>query len=209
MKKKILENAGFVVGLATILGIFFCRNSLSNAAIVGSIGVIIYGLVNCLNNNKLGVLFISIGSSLLSAMYLYKTDILPKFESITFFISMSMALMVIIATIFEILNVRAMLKIHSLVVDAKVVDLLKNPNTKKEFYQPIYEYIMGSDVYTVGLPGYVEKNIPRIGDTIKLHVNPNDKEDVYFEKKKKDNLHMLFVGLFFLIASILIIISLF
>ena len=37
----------------------------------------------------------------------------------------------------------------------------------------------------------------------------DDKEDVYFEKRKSDNIHMLLVGLFFLIASIIIIISLF
>ena len=141
MKKNILENISFIIGAATILGIFFCRDSLSNAAIVGSIGAIIYGAVSCFASNRLGVLFISIGTSLLSAMSLYKYDVLPKFESITFFICMSMALMVVIATIFEILNVKAMLKIHSMKVDAKVVDLVKNPNTKKEYYQPIYQYI--------------------------------------------------------------------
>ena len=209
MKNKILDNISFVVGIATILGIFFCRSSLSNAAIVGSIGLIIYGIVNCFNSNKLGVLFVSIGSSLLSAMYIYKAGVLPKFESITFFICMSMALMVVIATLFEIFNVRSMLKLYSLKVDAKVVDLVKNPNTKKEFYQPIYEYIIGKDVYTVGLPGFIEKNIPKIGDTIKLNVNPKDNGDVYFEKKKTDNIHMILIGAFFLIASILIIVSLF
>ena len=209
MKKKILENASFIVGAATILAMFFCRNSLTNAAIVGSVGVIVYGLVNCLNSNKLGVLFMSIGASLLSAIFIYIADFLEKFEAITFFICMSMALMVIIATIFEILNLKAMLKKYSLLVDAEVVDLVKNPNTKKEYYQPIYEYTIGRDKFTVGLPGFLDKNLPKIGDTIKLHVNPEDNEDVYFDKKKSENIHMILVGLFFLIFSILIIISLF
>lgn len=209
MKKKILENASFVVGLLTVIGIFIFKDSLMKAAIVGGIGVIIYGFVSCLNSNRLGILFMSIGSSLVCAVSLYKYDVLDKFDAITFFFCMSMALMVVIAILFEIFNVRAMLKSHSLKVDAKVVDLLKNPNTKKEYYQPVYEYIIGKDVYTVGLPGYLEKNLPKLGDTIKLNVNPDDKEDVYFEKRKSDNIHMLLVGLFFLIASIIIIISLF
>lgn len=209
MKKKILENASFVIGLLTVIGVFIFKDSLTKAAIVGSIGVILYGLVSCLNNNRLGVLFMSIGGSLIGAISLYSNEVLDKFDSITFFFCLSMALMVVIAALFEIFNVKAMLKSHSLRVDAKVVDLLKNPNTKKEYYQPIYEYVIGNELYTVGLPGYLDKNLPKVGDTIKLNVNPDDKEDVYFEKRKSDNVHMIAVGLFFLVASILIIISLF
>ena len=209
MKKKILDNASFVVGLLTVLAVFLCKDSLTNAAIVGSIGVILYGLVNCFNANRLGILFMSIGCSLITAMSLYKYDVLPKFESITFFICMSMAIMVVVAAIFELFNIKSMNKKYSLKVDAKVVDLVKNPNTKKEYYQPVYEYVIGKDVFTVGLPGFLDKNLPKIGDVIKLNVNPEDKEDVYFTKRKEDNIHMVAVGLFFLIVSVLIIISLF
>ena len=91
---------------------------------------------------------------------------------------------------------------HSLEVESTVIDLVKNPNTNKEFYQPIYEYVIDDVVMEVGAPGYYEKRIPKLGDKLKIYVNPENHLDVYFESGKKDRIYNIAVGLFLLIASI-------
>ena len=61
----------------------------------------------------------------------------------------------------------------------------------------------------VGSPVYYEKRIPKLGDKLIIFVNPEDPLDVYFEKSKSDKLYGIAVGMFLLIASIVIIITLF
>lgn len=209
MKNKIFENLKFIVGIVTILLIVVFQKSLSTVAIIGGVGLALYGVCAFLSNDKLGYVFTGMGISLVSAVSLFKLDVLPKFESITFFFCLSMALIVILAFIFEKYSDKEHKRIHSLEIDAEVIDLVKNPNTKKEYYQPIYEYYIDNESYAVPLPGYIDKGIPSIGEKIKLYVNPDDVTDVYFEKRKSDKLYLMTVGLFLLVASIGIIISLF
>lgn len=207
--KKVLENLKFVVGIVTLLLVFVFKNDLSIVALVGGVGVALYGICSFLTGEKIGFVLTGLGISLVSATSIYKLNILPEFESVTFFICLSMALIVILSFIFEYFNDKDLRKVHSLEVEAEVVDLLKNPNTTKEYYQPIYEYSLNEEILTVGLPGFINKGIPNLGDKLKIYVNPNDILDVYFEKRKSDKLYMIAVGLFFLIASIVIIITLF
>ncbi len=209
MKNKIIETLKFIVIIVTLLLIVVFQNSLSTAAIIGGVGVTLYGICVFLLKDKLGYVFTGLGISLISSMAIYKLDILPKFESITFFICLSMSLIVILSFIFEYITAKEYKRVHSLEIEAEVIDLIKNPNTKKEFYQPLFAYNVDGEELVVGLPGYIDKGIPKLGDKQKIYVNPNDSLDVYFEKRKNDKLYMLAVGLFFLIASVIIIITLF
>jgi len=209
MKNKVIDTIRFIVGVLTIILVFIFKDSLSIVGLIAGVGVSLYGVCSFLLGDKLGCVLLSLGLSLISSLGLYKLDVLPEFEAITFFICLSMILIVILAFIFEYINDKEMKKIHSLEVEAEVIDLLKNPNTNKEFYQPLYQYEINDVVMEVGMPGFLEKNLPKLGDKLKIYVNPEDNLDVYFEKNKSEKLYMFSIGLFFLIASIVIIITLF
>lgn len=209
MKNKIIDTLKFIIGVITVILVVVFKDNLSTAGLVGGIGVALYGVCSFLLGDKLGYIFTSLGVSLVSALSIYKLDILEQFESVTFFICLAMALIVIFSLIFEYITDKNFKKIHSLEVEAEVIDLFKNPNTTKEFYQPIYAYRVGKQDLEVGAPGFYDKGLPKLGDKLKIYVNPNDNLDVYFEKKMADKLHFFAVGAFFLVASIVIIITLF
>lgn len=209
MKNKILDTIKFIIGVVTIILVLVFQTNMMLAAFIGSIGLSLYGILSCILGNKYGYLFTSLGISLCVALGIYKIGLLPKFESITFFMCMSLSLFIVIAFVFEIINEKQMLLVHDMEVEGFVVDLVLNPNTKKEYYQPIYQYEVDGETYVVGTPGYIEKDIPRIGDLIKLHVNSKDVTDVYFSKTLKEKIHMASLGIFLIVVSIIIIITLF
>lgn len=209
MKNKIIDSIRFTIGVVTLILVFIFKSNLSTVGLVAGVGVALYGVCSLLMGERLGYVFSGLGSSLFISMIIYKMKLLPQFESITFFMCLSLSLIVIISIIFDEVTDKDMKKKHSLEVESTVIDLVKNPNTNKDFYQPIYEYVIDDVVMEVGAPGYYEKRIPKLGDKLKIYVNPEDHLDVYFEKGKRDKIYNIAVGLFLLIASIVIIISLF
>ncbi|MBR6821023.1 MAG: hypothetical protein IKM55_02230 [Bacilli bacterium] len=209
MKNKIIDSIRFTIGVVTLILVFIFKSNLSTVGLVAGVGVALYGVCSLLMGERLGYVFSGLGSSLFISIVIYKMKILPQFESITFFMCLSLSLIVIISIIFDEITDKEMKKKHSLEVESTVIDLVKNPNTNKEFYQPIYEYVIDDVVMEVGAPGYYEKRIPKLGDKLIIYVNPEDHLDVYFEKGKRDKIYNIAVGLFLLIASIVIIISLF
>lgn len=209
MKNKIIDSIRFTIGVVTLILVFIFKSNLGTVGLVAGVGVALYGVCSLLMGERLGYVFSGLGSSLFISIIIYKMKILPQFESITFFMCLSLSLIVIISIIFDEITDKEMKKKHSLEVESTVIDLVKNPNTNKEFYQPIYEYVIDDVVMEVGAPGYYEKRIPKLGDKLIIYVNPEDHLDVYFEKGKRDKIYNIAVGLFLLIASIVIIISLF
>lgn len=209
MKNKIIDSIRFTIGVVTLILVFIFKSNLSTVGLVAGVGVALYGVCSLLMGERLGYVFSGLGTSLFISIVIYKMKILPQFESITFFMCLSLSLIVIISIIFDEITDKEMKKKHSLEVESTVIDLVKNPNTNKEFYQPIYEYVIDDVVMEVGAPGYYEKRIPKLGDKLIIYVNPEDHLDVYFEKGKRDKIYNIAVGLFLLIASIVIIISLF
>jgi hypothetical protein len=91
----------------------------------------------------------------------------------------------------------------------KVIDLERNPNTKKEYYRPIYAYYLDNGEYKVGLPYYLNKKIPKIGDEISLKVSSRDHADVYFEKNLLQKIRYWGTGFGLIIICLGILISLF
>ena len=209
MKNKIVDTIRFIVGAVTVILVFIFKDSLSTAGLIGSVGLLIYGVTSLLMKDRLGYVYSGLGISLFSSILIYKFKLLPQFESITFFMCLSLSLIIVISLMFDEVTDREFKKKHSLKVEATVIDLVKNPNTNREFYQPIYEYEVNDVVMEVGAPGYYEKRIPKLGDKLIIFVNPEDPLDVYFEKAKRDKIYSIAVGTFLLVASIAIIISLF
>lgn len=209
MKNKTVDTIRFIVGVVTVILVFIFKSSLSTAGLIGGVGLLLYGICSLLLGERLGYVFSGLGVSLFTSVLIYKFGLLPQFESITFFMCLSLSLIIVISLIFDEVTEREFKKKYSLEIESTVIDLVKNPNTNKEFYQPVYEYVVNDVVMEVGSPVYYEKRIPKLGDKLIIFVNPEDPLDVYFEKSKSDKLYSIAVGMFLLIASIVIIITLF
>lgn len=209
MKKKVLDNISYVIALATLLCIVIFKDDAVRMLFIGSIGAFLYGLCSLFTKNKYGIPLFSGGITLFTTMILYNSKILDRFESITFFICSTLALLFIVSFICKVLRDKAIRKKYDLVVEAEVVDLLRNPNTKKEFYQPVFGYKVNDDYYEVGYPGFMEKRIPSIGDKRKILVSSKDNADVYFELDLINTLYFWGLGLLFIIVCTIIIVTLF
>lgn len=209
MKNKMLDTIRFIIGVITVILVFMFKKNLGDVGLISGIGLTLYGICSLLMKERLGYIFSGLGSSLFISVLIFKIGVLPQFESITFFMCLSLALIIVVSIVFDVVTDRNFKQKHSLEVEAVVIDLVKNHNTNKEFYQPVYEYEVDGVVMNVGAPGYYEKRIPKLGDKLMIYVNPHDVLDVYFEERKSDKSYHLAVSLFLFVASIVIIITLF
>lgn len=209
MKEKILNTLSFAIIIVTILLIVIFQNSSQNMLLIASSGMILYGMCVILQKNKYGLLVLSMGLSILMAVCFYKFNVLDKVDSITFMICFTMFLLVLISFIFRCINNKKIFNKYNIVVNAKVIDLVKSPNSKIEYYQPIYEYNIEDKFFEVGAPGYMDKFIPKIGDSREIYVSSEDYMDVYFDKSKIEKIYNLISSLLLLVASLIIIITLF
>ena len=75
---------------------------------------------------------------------------------------------------------------------AKVYDIKRVANTKKYYFEIIYQYEYKKQKYFVSHPKYKKRFFPKIGSTIDLYINEDNPEDVYFKKSI-----FLMLGLFF------------
>ena len=208
-KDNILDTLSFIIGLVTIILVVVFRNSYTTVFIIASIGSLLYGVLSIINKNNYGYLFTSLGLSLLITMILYMNNVLDRFDSVTFMITGSVFSLMIITLVFDFIKRKNELKKYSLIVEGTVVDLIKNPNTTKEYFQPVYEYILDNEVFQVSLPRYINKFIPNVGDKLKIYVNPDNMEEVYFDKSKKEKITDYGISFFLMISSLIIMITLF
>lgn len=209
MKKKILDNLSFGVVVISLLLIVVFKDKVQTMLFIASGGFILYGILAFLDGNRYGVVSLGCGISLFGTMLLYINEVLDKVDSITFIVCMSMSMIIVISYVFMFINEKAIFKKYSLIVEAEVVDLEKNPNTKKEYYSPVYAYSLKNKDYLVNLPYYINRNIPKIGDKIKLYVDPDDNLDVYFDKNLFNKIRYWGSGIVLIVVCIGIIVSLF
>lgn len=207
-KEKLLDSFSFIIVILTLILMLIFKDNIIIVGMIAGAGSFLYGMCNIVKKNSLGCIFFSIGLSLLITLLLYKR-VLDKADSVTFMICLSTFLITIFTLIFMYFNDKKIFKQYDIVVDGKVVDLIKNPNTKQEFYQVIYEYELKGKVYNVATPGYMDRNIPSIGDTIKIYVDSKDLENVYFDKTKKQKICNVLLCLLLMVVSLIILINLF
>ncbi len=208
-KEKILDTLSFIVAIATIIISLCFKNNYKYLILIASIGASIYGLLASLNKNNYGYIFLSLGPSALIAVLLYMNNILDKVDSVTFMITCSVFMLMVITLIFNYLNRKINFKKYSLIVEGSVIDLVKNPNTKKEYFQPVYEFEVDGEVYNVDYPIFMNRFIPNIGDKQKIYVNANDHKDVFFDKNTREKIYDYVLSIFLIIASLIIMITLF
>lgn len=209
MKNKIIDNLIFVIGAVTLLLICFYSKNIKLTALIGSVGLTLVGSCYLLKNDTTGYLLFSTGVSLFFSMFFYMLEVFDKFKAVTFMLCSSLALLMIVTLVFSFLNSKKIFKKYSVVVEGKVVDLVKNPNTTKEYYQPIYQYEYQDEVYTVGFPGFKNMFIPKIGDKLKIFLEPEDCMNVYFDKTIWEKIYKYGLCSFLMIVSIIIVVTLF
>lgn len=208
-KENILNTLIYIFTITTLLLMVYYQNNLTKMAWIIGMGATLIGILMILKKNNYGYLVFSTGFSLFLSVLTFTTNLLDKGDSVTFMICMSIFLLMVITFAINIANMNKVKKIYSKSIDARVSDLLRNPNTKKEYYQIECEYVINDSLYTVVEPDYIKYFIPRIGDIKKIRVNSDDYTDVFFEKRLPQKIYEngLVIGL--IIVSLMIIISLF
>lgn len=208
-KNSITTALIYIITLATIILMVCFQENLTKVAWIVGTGATIVGLLTIFKKNNYGYLIFSTGISLFLAVLLYSMDILSKSNSITFMICLSICMLMIITLIISTTNKKKISTMYDLTIEATVTDLIKNPNTKKEYYQILYEYIVDDTSYTVGSPNFICKNIPNIGDTLKIRVSSKDPTEVYFDKKPLEEFYEKSLTIGLIIITIIIIVTLF
>lgn len=209
MKNKILDNLSFVIIAVTLVLIAIFSKNGKVMLFIGAIGSSLYGVIACIKRERYGTVCLGAGLSLLVTILLYTNKILDKVDSTTFFVCSSMTVVCFITYIFMFINEKEIFKKYSLIVEGTVVDLEKNPNTKKDYFSPVYVYSVNDKEYRVGLPYYINRNIPNIGDKTKIYVDPDDNLDVYFDRNLLNKIRYWGTGLALIIVCVIIIFSLF
>ena len=209
MKNKVLENISFVIVAITLILIAVFSENGKMMLYIASGGLIISGILSCIMKNRHGAMILGGGLSLLTTMFIYTNEILDKVDSTTFFVCLTLILISVISYVFMVINEKDINKKYNMEVEAEIIDLEKNPNTKKEYYRPVYKYYLDNGEYKVALPYFLDKNFPKVGDKVKIKVDSNDHADVYFERKLLDKIYYWGTGAVLIIAAVGILISLF
>mgnify|MGYP007056167223 CR=1 FL=1 len=208
-RDKLLDNITYIIGLITIILVVVLSKHLTNSLIVGEIGASLYGVVSIIKKERTGFLVLSLGIGALISTLLYKVDLFDKFEAIQFMIGISVFLLMILSGIFMILKYMEVKKKYDLVVEAVVVDLQTDPNTKKEFYKPVYQYNVDGLSYDVSYPTFISKNIPKIGSKVSLMVESKDPMSVYFSENVTTKIYNIATIIFLLLVSIIVLVGVF
>ena len=206
---KIINNMIYV--LAVILGILILifKDNLANIILIVSIFSFLIGALLIIVKNLYGYLLSGIGLSTIIGTILYRMKILELNDTITFTLSLSLIMTITMAYVIEFIKDKKNMKIHSLITEGEVIDIVRVPNVKKEVYYPIYRYEVDGELFDVDYLRIFKRKVPEIGDKKTIRVNPYDHLDVYFEQTKKDKLFIICCYLFLIIVSIYIIVGLF
>lgn len=208
-KNKIVDILLSLFGIiiAMLIIIFQKQNFiLFNIAFVGCV---IFGILLLLKNNKIGLLLNGIGIGGIFSLLIYTKKILDMGHTVTFFFFLSLTVMLILSLIVGIIYRINILKEYNLIVDGEVVDLIKNPNVKKDYYMPVYRYVVDGNEYFVDDIEFKHNFVPDIGQIKNLYVKPSDPLQVYFLPSKYSDIKNIIGCICLSILCIIFIFTLF
>ena len=205
-KESMLNYILLLIG--AILIIIFQKNLLIVTGII-AVGGIVFGIINVIGKKSEGYVMLGAGLSVMAGIILNKVGLLEVGDAITFVIACAIAITMILAIIVELFRRQYIMKTHTLIVEAELIDLVRNTNVKKEIYMPVYSYKVDKEIYEVNYIKYLSKKLPSIGSTKPLRVNPKNHGDVYFEPETKDKVLYVCCAVVLAIASIAVVVSLF
>lgn len=208
-KNKIIDVLIFIFGLVFALLLIAFQKQNDKLFIIAFSGCIVFGILLLFKFNKLGLLLEGIGIGGIVSLIIYYNEILNLGNTVTFFFCLSLAVMLILSLILGIIYRISVMKKFNLIIEGEVVDLVKNPNVKKDYYMPVYKYVIDGNEYFVEDINFKHNFVPNIGQIKKLYVDPNDPLQVYFLPSKFNDIKNVFGILFLSILCIIVIISLF
>ena len=208
-KNKIIDVLIFIFGVVFALLLIAFQKQNDKLFIVAFLGCIVFGILLLFKFNKLGLLLEGIGIGGIVSLIIYYNEILKLGNTVTFFFCLSLAVMLILSLILGIIYRISVMKKFNLIIEGEVVDLVKNPNVKKDYYMPVYKYVIDGNEYFVEDINFKHNFVPNIGQIKKLYVDPNDPLQVYFLPSKFNDIKNVFGILFLSILCIIVIISLF
>lgn len=206
-KKKVFSTIGYGLILIDLIVIFINQKNYKVLIFAVAFGALVYGIMSIFKKNVIGYIITCLSVSLAITGGLYFGKVLDLAKSFTFMISSSVAILMLLTLVFSVFKKKIIDKEYSLSIEAECVELINNPNTDSKFYQPLYRYYINDHQYTVPYPGFIDKNIPKIGEKRIIRVDENDNQNVYFEKTKMEKLVDYFLIIFFLVVSIIIMIG--
>lgn len=88
-------------------------------------------------------------------------------------------------------------------VEAEIVDFKETTLSDNETlaFAPVYQYEMNGKYYVKESTKYSSRNIPRVGDRIKLLINEKKPEEVYFPTSKASKMIVYLLGIGFFLAG--------
>lgn len=208
-KNKIIDVLIFIFGVVFALLLIAFQKQNDKLFIVAFSACIVFGILLLFKFNKLGLLLEGIGIGGIVSLIIYYNEILKLGNTVTFFFCLSLAVMLILSLILGIIYRINVMKKFNLIIEGEVVDLVKNPNVKKDYYMPVYKYVIDGNEYFVEDINFKHNFVPNIGQIKKLYVDPNDPLQVYFLPSKFNDIKNVFGILFLSILCIIVIISLF
>lgn len=208
-KENIVNGCIYVVAIIlAILTLIFQKN-MSYILIIYGIGATIIGLLSIIIQKKYGILLIGLGANIVITYFLYIKEILTLPKCITFMICSSLSSIILITIIMGFIIRAMMKKKYIMEIDATVVDLIKEPNTKREYYKPLYAYKFKNTDYEIEALDYVKYFIPKIGSKVRINIKPDEPTEVYFFPSRYRIIIDVIGALLFISVCVYIIIKLF
>lgn len=208
-KEKIIDTVIFILMVLYAISIIFLQKYLQILFFVTGLVLIVVGILSAFNKKKISLLLMGIGISIVMTSLLYTNKVMDFATSVLFFLSLSFNIIVFLTILVMIFNRIIISKQYEVKQKAIVVDLIKNTETTKEYYMPVYQYTYKTNEYRVESLNYINKNIPNIGDSIDILVSKKDPANVYILPSKKQVILDYFGLSFLLVLGILVLISLF
>ena len=208
MKDKV-NNILYAVILVLAILLLIFKNNMTVVVVLLAAALLFGGIAYLFMKKPVGYLMMGFGISVGCGLVLNKTGVIKLSDAFAFVFAFAVALSMILAIVIEAVKRKRILATHTLIVEAELIDLVRDTNVKKEIYLPLYSYKVDDEIYEVSYTKYLRKHLPTIGSTKPLHVNPKDHGDVYFETEFKDKALFLACAVIFIIASVIVLLNIF
>lgn len=208
-ENKIIDLLSYVVVIVAIVLFVVFKNNMKISLLVIGIGGSLFGIISLIKGESYGNYVTSVFIMLAITMILYLCHILDRDKAVTFMILGSFGCLMLLSALVTLLSRARCMKIYSRKVIGTIIDLEKNPNTNKEFYNAICSYEIDGGEYSVTNPYTYQKKVPSVGDNITIYVNPSNITDVWFDIDHFTLMKELAVEGICFIVSVIILITLF
>ena len=204
--KKVLDWIKFILCVAYALYIIINKDNYYGMVLFACPLVVIIGIIMAINKEDKWWLVLLIGICLSISFLLFRFNVIDLYEAVVFVLILTLLSVLASSLIAYFLKIKTSMNIHKMVVEAEIVDMIRNPNLEKEVYIPLLIYAVNEEEFEFNyVPSQFEKY--SIGDKITAYINPNDYYDVYIPPVKKAIIKNVVGIVFIMIITIVILID--